>query len=169
MKRIVLMHRWRRASRDEAGAALILVIVVMIVIGLMSAGLMAGVTSGLQDRAVLDGVRNREYAADGAIELAVTKVRQLAAPGAALATCGPSNRYQQSLDGVAIRVDCSNVPVLTRTGLLERDVSFSACVDVGVACTDVATVIRAQVNFETASSTSATIVHTYVQSWSVNQ
>ena len=62
-----------RRMEGERGASLILAIVFMVVIGAISAAVLATTTSGLQDRVVLDQARNREYAADGAIEIAITR------------------------------------------------------------------------------------------------
>jgi Tfp pilus assembly protein PilX len=165
--------RSNATSRDsERGAVLVLTIVVMVVIGLISAGLLAIITSGVQQRTTLDTARNREYAADAAIETAIARVRGITtAPGVGLTPCAQNGPDYTTLNGVSIRVDCTNAPAVTTLGLLERDVVFTACVDASpsVACTDATAVIRAQVSFQTVSSGSTTIARTYVQSWSVNK
>lgn len=160
----------RTARPGEDGSVLVLSIITMVVIGLVSAALLAIITSGVQQRATLDVARNREYAADAGIESAIARVRGITtAPGVGLVSCGGPDFA--TLDNVHIRVDCANAPSITRLGLLERDVVFTACVDASpsVACTDASAVIRAQVNFQTASAASTTIARTYVQSWSVNR
>ncbi len=162
-----------RATHDpEQGTVLVLTIVVMVVIGMISAGLLAIITSGVQQRTTLDVARNREYAADGAIETAIARVRGITtAPGVGLVACAPNGPDYLTLNGVSIRVDCVNAPAITTLGVLERDVVFTACVDASpsVACTDSTAVIRAQVSFQTASPGSTAIVRTYMQSWSVNK
>jgi Tfp pilus assembly protein PilX len=157
---------------SDRGAVLVLTIVVMVVIGLISAGLLAIITSGVQERTTLDAARNREYAADAAIETAIARVRGITtAPGVGLTPCAPNGPDYTTLNSVRIRVDCANAPAATRLGALERDVVFTACVDAtpSVACTDSTGVIRAQVSFQTSSPSSLAITRTYVQSWSVNK
>jgi type II secretory pathway pseudopilin PulG len=163
----------RLRERNESGAALVLTIVVLVVIGGLSASLMASLTTGFKGRAALDQVRNREYAADGAVEYAVTQVRQLASPGAGNAACGPTlasgaTGYIHTLNGISIEVDCTNRHDITTALLLERDVAFTACLNTGHSCTNSSSIINASVNFTTASAASSTVTRTYVQSWSVN-
>ncbi len=155
-----------RARRDERGATLLVAIGVVVVLGALSAGVIPFVTSGIKDRGVLDSVRNRQYAADGAVEYAIAHVRGVANVG--LGSCGGPDLRDgaDAVDGVDIRVDCSNASTLTRGGFLQRNVIFNACVDTGVACTDSTSIVRAQINYQT----DGTIVsRTWVQSWSVNQ
>jgi type II secretory pathway pseudopilin PulG len=155
-------------AESERGAALLLAIVVLIVIGMISATLLASITSAANGRVILDAARNREYAADAGIETAIANVRQITTPpGVGLASCG--GPYLSSLDGVNIRTTCTNTPTPTTATFLERDVIFTACVDTGAACTNATTIIRAQVNFATTTANTLTIAHTYIQSWSVNQ
>ncbi len=159
-----------RSTDPERGAALLLAIAVIVVVGLIMASLFPLITTSLHDRTVLDSIRDREYAADGAIEFAVARVRGIGGAGPALAPCGGPDA--RSANGVTIRVDCANVPTLTTRGYLQRNVIFSACVDTSpsVACTDASAVVRVQVNYETPSSgPSPAITRTYVQSWSVNR
>jgi hypothetical protein len=162
----------RFQARDERGAALLMAVGVMIMLGLLGAGLVGALTTSLDHRALLDAARNREYAADGAIEYAITQVRQLTAPGPGQKACGP---YTHSLNGVSIHVDCINSPRVTRTGLLQRDVIFVACENIGATCDDSSsntqlhTIIRAEVNFESASQSGTPVTATYLQTWSVNR
>jgi hypothetical protein len=157
-------HALAHFHRDERGATLILAIGLVIVLGALSGGLLPFITSGLKDRTVLDGVRNRQYSADGAVEYSIARVRSIS--GVGLVSCGGPD--VRTLDGVTVRVDCTNAPTVTFSGYLQRNVIFTACVNTGVACTDpsVTPVVRAQVNFESAGTG---ISRTWIQAWSVNQ
>jgi len=162
--------RAQRSAQPERGAALLLAIAVIVVVGLIMASLFPLITTSLHDRTVLDSVRDRQYAADGAVEYAVSRVRGIGGAGPGLASCGGPDA--RSVNGVTIRVDCTNVPTLTTRGYLQRNVIFTACVDTSpsAACTDASAVARAQVNYETSGSgVSPVITRTYVQSWSVNR
>ena len=170
-----------RRFQGESGAALILAIAFMVVIGAISAAVLASAGSGINDRVSLDTLRNREYAADGAVEFAITQVRALGLPGPGRADCGGSGKPNYygignnpppslNLNGVAtIRVDCSNQPTLTLGGFLQRNVVFTACVDLSTACTDATNIVRAQVSFQAVDSGPVlNVQRTWVQSWSVN-
>jgi type II secretory pathway component PulK len=65
------------ADHDERGAALILAVGVMLLVGLISGSLLAYITTSVQGRSDLDTIRNRQYAADAAIEYAIDQVRAL--------------------------------------------------------------------------------------------
>ena len=63
------MSRQRqRAQHKDSGAALLLAIGFVLMIGMISGGLIALATSSMNNRATLELLRNREYAADGAID-----------------------------------------------------------------------------------------------------
>jgi hypothetical protein len=162
-----------RSNNDEQGAALVLVIAFMVVIGAISAALLTSITSGLRGRDVLDSARDRQYAADGAIEQAIARVRTISGTGPAIASCdGPDTPPQ--INGVNIRVDCTNSPTLTLSGFLQRNVVFTACVvDGSKPCGDGANdspiIIRALVNFQAiGNGPSLQVQRTWIQSWSVN-
>ena len=166
-----------RRFHDERGAALILAIAFLLVIGGLSAAVTASVTSGLNDRVVLEQVRDREYAADGAVEYAIAQVRRLPLPGPGVADCGPNSHYSRkganALNGIDIWVDCSNQRTLV-DNLLQRNVVFTACVDSGFVddgspkC-GAGAIVRAQVNYQAKSAGAVLVVErTWVQSWSVN-
>jgi type II secretory pathway pseudopilin PulG len=168
MSRIATLVR----RRDEDGVALVLAVVVMVVIGLMSAAILATITSGVRNRGTLDNVRDREYAADAAIEAAIANLRNTGAnPG--FGSCAPSTPTF-TVNDVTVRVGCTNVPRITQQGFLQRNVVFVTCEDTGAACDDdsgderLHTIVRAQVNFEVGPS-SPTVTKTYVQAWSVNR
>lgn len=148
--------------RDEQGVALVLALSFIVLVGLVTSALLSSLVSAVNERGVLDDVRNRQYAADGAVEDSIAAVRGIGAPGPGQAACGPYNR--PSMNGVTIHVDCTPVPVLTRTGFLQRNVVFTSCLG-SATCTTANTIVRAQVNYESADGT--TITKTYIQSWTV--
>jgi hypothetical protein len=156
-----------RRFRGEGGASLILAIAFMVVVGGVSLATLSYVTSGIGDRKVLDEVRDREYAADGAIEYAIAQVRQIGGPGPGMAACGP---YERELNGVEIHVDCTNAPAMTSDGFLQRNVIFAACEADKAPCDNNDTIIRSQVNFQ-ATGVQGTLVvtRTWTQSWSVTR
>ena len=165
-------------SRDERGASLVLAILFVVVIGGIMGASFTLVNSGLQNRASLDVARNREYAADAAVEYAITQVRDLPAPGPGFTGCaagtpGYPYTYASVPDNattVDIRVNCTNVPTLTFSGYQQQNVIFNACIENGADCTDSTSIIRAQVNFEAErSGTVVSVTRTWVQSWSVNK
>ncbi|HET9730242.1 MAG TPA: hypothetical protein VFR41_12505 [Acidimicrobiia bacterium] len=162
----------RREQREERGAALVLAIAFTVIVGALAMAMTSSITSSLHNRKSLNDLRNKEYAADGAIQYAASQVRGITSPGPALAPCGAggSDHYNHSLNGVAIRVDCKNAPSLTLSGFLQRNVIFSACVDHTVACSDATTIIRAQINFQAVGTGAAlNVTRTWIQTWSVLQ
>jgi hypothetical protein len=154
-----------RIRRDEQGVALVLALSFMVLIGIVTSALLSSLISSVGQRATLDKVRNRQYAADAAVEKAIAAVRGLPSPGPGQAAC-PA--YSSSLNGVAIHVDCTPIPTLTRTGFLQRNVAFTSCPGTLASpptCPPTSVIVRAQVNYESADGT--TITKTYVQSWTV--
>jgi hypothetical protein len=155
-----------RIRRDEQGVALVLALSFMVLIGLVTTALLSSLISAVGQRSTLDKVRNKQYAADGAVERDIARVRALTAPGAGLAPCSTGAPASYSLNGFDIHVDCTNVPTLTRTGYLQRNVVFTSCVG-STTCTTSNTIVRAQVNYEAVDAETPTITKTYVQSWTV--
>jgi hypothetical protein len=140
----------------------------VVLIGSIAAGLSALVTSSTNNRLSLTEVRNRQYAADGAIEEAITAVRLL--DRTTTGSCGAAAGNRTStLNGYTIRVDWQNVCGVVRSAVGElvaqRNVVFTACLDDGSSCTDQDAVVRAQVNFEQAAT--GAVTRTWVQAWSV--
>ena len=159
----------RRVRRDEQGVALVLVIEFIVLIGVVSSALLSSQISSVNHRAVLDTVRDRHYAADAGVEASIARVRGIANPGAGLAACaGPDTR---TTNGITIRVECTNVPTLTRTGFVQRNVVFTSCPDTAAhaACTASTTIVRAQVNYEAVDAETPVITKTSVQSWTVTR
>jgi hypothetical protein len=172
-----------RLHRDERGASLILAIAFMVVIGSITGAVLSSISSGLGQRATLDLTRNREYAADGLVEYAITQARAPAASwnegsppvvttfinSASSVGCG--GPFTSSTVPVAaqlnnvnnLRVDCTPAPALTRAGYLQRNAIFTACINNNNPCTAASAIVRAQVNFSDTASGPTT-----VQSWSVN-
>ncbi len=137
----------------------------VLMVGSIGAGLAGIATTSLNHRNSLEVVRNREYAADGAVEEAITKVRTL--------TCTPTtgSLVDTSIVASGIRVDwavaCGTVMSSdSTTSYPQRNVIFSACENVGPTCDPAQVIVRAQVNFEPAAGT---VTKTFVQSWSVNR
>jgi type II secretory pathway pseudopilin PulG len=157
-----------RQRGNDSGAALLLAIGAVLMVSAISAGLTAAAASSMQNRNSLEALRNRQWAADSAIEVAITQVRAL--------DCSSTTGFTpDTTNGVAIRVDwatdCSrSVPSSDSeaTPYLQRDVVFSACLNTNPPspCLDADVIIRAQVNFEPASGA---VTKTYIQSWSVNR
>ena len=157
-----------RRMQGERGASLVLAIAFMVVVGAISSAVLATTTSGLQDRVVLDQARDREYTADAAIEIAITRVRNTGG------TCGSGDvplTMSQDNTNIKIHVDCqaspSYITLPDNTIATQNNIVFTACVFSGSGngnpCTAASTIINAQVNFQGSSP-----AKTYVQSWSVN-
>jgi hypothetical protein len=162
----------QRETLDERdrGAALILAIAFVMMIGAISAGLAGLITSSSNNRVSLQALRNREYAADGAVEEAVAAVRGL--DRSSSASCSTVDGTSSStINNLSVRVDwqaaCTVVRGTDGIVVAQRNVIFAACEDTGSACLDAAVILRAQVNFRDDSS--GTVAGTFVQSWSVNR
>ncbi|MET0460101.1 MAG: hypothetical protein ABW195_12700 [Ilumatobacteraceae bacterium] len=155
-------HGGRRPSADS-GASLILAIAFVLVVGMISAGLVGLTTSSLSNRNTLQSIRNRQYDADAAIELAIDEAR-----GDTCATAG-RNLDVLKLNTVAIRVEWTNVcsvfQTVDGTVVGQRNVVFSAC-EGESTCNPATSVLRAVVNFRQAGGD---VTMTVVQSWSVDR
>jgi hypothetical protein len=162
-----------RIQRDERGASLILAIVFMLVAGAIGAGLTTTIASGVSDSASLARTRNQEYAADGGIDFAITKVRSLAPASIGLIGCGGPYSPSPDLNATPIRVDCAPAPEVTPGLTVRHNVIFVACVDANPSqpCDDAngksPAIIHAQINFQ-VSGTPPAVTRTYVQTWSVH-
>ena len=156
----------RRMHRDECGVALVLALSFMVLIGVVTSALLSSLISSVNQRSVLDDVRNRQYAAEGAIEYAIATVRGLGTTViSGNAACAPISR---SMNGFPIHVDGTPVPISTRTGFSQRNVVFTSCLGTAASptsCSTANTIVRAQVNYESVDAT--TITKTYIQSWTV--
>jgi hypothetical protein len=160
-----------RRRRDERGAALILAIAFLVVVGGISAALVSSITSGANERVALDDLRNRQYAADAAIEQAIAQLRFAGGPNVGYGNCLPG-QDTFALNDVTIQVACANALTFARNGnnyYLQRNVIFTACVadPDHPKCAGIRPIIRAQVNFD-AVGDPLVIQRTWVQSWSVN-
>ncbi len=157
-----------RVRADESGAALVLAIAFLVVIGVICSATLASITSSLHNRQSLDAARDREYAADGGIEYAIAEVRPIGGQGPALAAaqndCTPTTHaFDFSVGANAIHVNCTNVPTTTYTGFVQRNVIFTACAGTS-DCTDATAIVRAQVNYQALNNV---VTGTTIQSWSV--
>lgn len=151
----------------DRGAALILAIGFVLMISAIAGGLAALIATSFENRSSLEGLRNRQYAADAAIQDAITQVRTVTDRSLPVTCAG----FTTNLNSVTIRVDCAKAygiaPGTDNLVLSQRNVIFNACLDTGSACTDASTIIRAQVSFEQLYAGAVTT--TFVQSWSVNR
>ena len=165
-----MIRRRPRREHEDRGAALLLAVGFVVMIGAIAGGLAGLATSGVNNRTTLELVRNREYAADGAIENAISQVRLL--------TCASASGFitDASMNSIPIRVDwvnaCGVVQSTDGTVVSQRNVIFSACLNIGSPCLDTAVppvpvIIRSQVNFQ--QGLVGAVTKTYVQSWSVNR
>lgn len=164
------MRRSRIAPQEldpERGAALIMAIGVMLMVGAITAGLLAFITTSVGARPDLDALRNRQYSADAAIETAIARVRALPSPG--ITACGGPD--SATFNNVQITVECENRLTLTPAGYLQRNVRFVACESSDAAQCEDRAVITAQVNYESRTSNldHPVIDRTNIQSWSVNR
>ncbi len=160
----------RAPGTEDRGAALILAIAFVVMIGTIGAGLAGLITSSANNRVSLQTLRNREYSADGAVQEAVAMVRGLDSD--TTASCSAADGTAVStINSIAIRVDWNAACSIIRNGdgelFVQRNVVFDACEDVGAVCVPSAVIVRAQVNFSDAPS--GDVTDTFVQSWSVNR
>ena len=146
----------------DSGAALLLAIGFVLMVGIVSAGLIGLVTSSVNNRNALELVRNRQYAADGAIERAISQVRGL--------PCGSAGLIDDILNGVSITVKwvpgtCLALRTSNGSAVTQRTVDFSASCKTATdpSCNFADVIIRATVSFRDDPPMS------YVQSWSVNR
>ena len=157
----------RDRPAHDRGAALVVAIGFVVMIGMIGAGLTSMISSGVGNRARLEVVRDRQYAADGAIETEIaTMVSEL--PGGSVA-CGDTRTSTVSANGLAIRVEafvtCGAVRGDSGAPEVQRSTVFTACVDPGGPCPADDVILRALVGFDQA--TDGTVLHTSVHSWSV--
>ena len=162
-------HRQKTADRDT-GAALILAIGFVLMVGSIGAGMAALVSSSLNNRFTLEEVRNRQYSAEGAITEAISDVR--AGTGGPLDSCtSAGGSIVDSMNHLETRVDwissCGTTIDPDGNVVAQRNVLFSACEDTGAPCASAAVIIRAQVNFQQAQT--GAVTRTFVQSWSVER
>jgi hypothetical protein len=144
----------------------------ILMVGMIAGGLIGLATTGLNNRSTLQMVRDRQYAADAAINQAIADAR--GRTPVTPCTAGTGTTTYPILNGVSIRVDwdnsCVNNKVKSSDGTFfpQRNIIFSAfCGNTAAAnCNFTDVIIRAQVNFEPASGTPT---KTYVQSWSVTR
>lgn len=178
------MRNERADGANDEGAALIMVLGVIVMVSAILGGLLSFIATSTNGRVSLDDTRARQYAADGAVEYAIGQVRDMpnhntGVPPRPLRPaedpCAPGpGFYTRPLNGFVIRVDCENALRLVLAGgfvVTQRNVIFTACLNTVVICDDSNAIIRGQVNFEAGEASPANplnITETFVQSWSVN-
>jgi hypothetical protein len=157
----------------ESGAALVLALGFVLLVGAISAGLLSYISTTSGNTVSLNAVRNRQYAADGTIEQAIA-LHRAALDNDPNAPCNnPIVASAQIMPAPvpAIRVDCFLAPSLVAAGghFLKLDnVIFRACdASLGDTCSPSNTIVETQVNF--AHSGSSPVSQTYIQAWSVNR
>ena len=159
---------------SERGAALVLALGFVLLVGAISAGLLSYISTTSGNTVSLNAVRNRQYAADGAVEQAIA-LHRTALDSDPNAPCNnpivPSAQIMPA-PVPAIRVDCFLAPSLVAASgghFLKLDnVIFRACdASLGVTCSSSNTIVQTQVNF--AHSASSPVSQTYIQAWSVNR
>lgn len=162
-------HARDHRVRDR-GASLIVTIGFVLMIGSIGGGLAGLATSSMNNRVSLAMQRDRQYAADAAVESAIATVRGTR-QNTQEACAAVTGSQQSTLNGFAIRVDWQHACTVVRGGdgaaVAQRNVIFAACPDQGTPCDDSAVIVRAQVNFEQAQG--GGVQRTSVQSWSVNR
>jgi hypothetical protein len=167
----------RSVSRNDEGASLILILGLVVVVSMIMAGLFGFMTTTVRGRVPLDTARNREYAADAAVEYGIARVRSAIDGNGAVCALAPyqhnvTNSAGVTLDpSLAMHVDCTDASGFASAGgfnVLQKNATFAACPDTGAVCNDATVIVRAQVNFQKPLG-SPIVVRTFVQSWSVNQ
>lgn len=153
----------------DRGAALVVAVAFVLMIGTIMAGLTSMVTSGLDNRIALEELRDRQYAADGAIEAAIATTRSAIDHGGV--RCDDVTTSTAKANGVTVRVEQLVIcdAAIGSTGLPVTQISsvFTACRDRGTTCTDDDVIVRALVGFEVGDD--GAVVHVPVHSWSVTR
>jgi Tfp pilus assembly protein PilX len=154
-------------ERDR-GAALLIAIGFMVLVGLIVGALSTLITSGVGDSVNLKNARNRQYAADAAVQQDMVQLRTALVGNANPTWCSAAHTYSDA-GTPSIKVACTS-PTFSLSfsnGVIyaKRNVSFLACTDTSVACSDSSPTLalRAEVTFSKIGNA----VTTYVQSWSV--
>lgn len=134
-------------SREgESGAALLLAIVLVFVLGVVFVALGSATSNDLLNSNNLTTVRSTEYAADGAMTIAIHSVRYGSnAYAKTMATnCLPSLN-PETINGVTMYVYCTRISYQPFSPT--RNILFEACMS-SSPCTSSNTVIQAEVDFD---------------------
>lgn len=165
------MQRLRRSkpASGESGMILILVLGFIAFMGLVSVALLNYVSTNFRATTALRPVRSAQYAADGAIEGAVNKMRQFF-PAATSPCGGATNFYAVSppLNGQTIVLTCTSP---TFTAPAQLDVTFTAsCPSTGAAgCPATAGVGAAMVTARVRFTGAPPTVAATILDWSVRR
>lgn len=166
------MNRRRRASvraraGDESGAILLLALGFLAFFGLVSVVLLDYVRTNQRATIVLRPIRSAQFAADGAIEGAINRMRQFRPD--ATAPCGVGTSFytvKPPLNGQDVVLTCTN-PTVVAASPPTLEVTFTAkCPTAGTAaCPSGVAMITAKVRFTgTPPAVSATVLN-----WSVRR
>jgi hypothetical protein len=149
----------KRRLHQEDGVVLLLALGFIAFIGLVAVVLMNYATTNLRATVALRPVRSTEFAADGAVEGAINKLRQ--DPDAC--SGGKPNFYKvtPTINNQPIKLDCTEISASPRL------VTFTAKCDTGgsSACPVGTTVLIARVRFDGVAPS----VIPAVENWSVIQ
>ena len=156
------------SDTGDRGAALIIAIGFMVLVGFIVGGLASLITSGVGDTVALKNARNRQYAADAAVQQDIVQLRTALVSNANPSWCTSAHTYSDT-GAPSIKVACTS-PTFGLTfanGVIyaKRNVTFLACTDTVATCADGSPTLtlRAEVDFSKVGSA----ITTYVQSWSV--
>jgi hypothetical protein len=164
-----VIRRLRASARtgDESGVILLLVLGFIAFFGLVSVVLLDYVRTNHRATVVLRPIRSAQFAADGAIEGAINRMRQFR-PDATV-PCGIGSSFytvKPPLNGQDIVLTCTN-PTVVAASPPTLDVTFTAkCPTTGsAACPSGVAMITAKVRFTgTPPAVSATVLN-----WSVRR
>lgn len=127
--------------QDERGQVLLFALGFLTFVGVLAVAVAGYVTTSFRSSDDLRRVRSLEYAADGAVDTAITAVRG-PADTPSIATCPPGPIRINEID---MRVDCTAPVPLPGNPL---DVTFAACpADAGVPCPAADVVLLAEAEF----------------------
>jgi Tfp pilus assembly protein PilX len=160
------MMRTPAFKRPETGAALLVVLVVLLGVGLICSGLTSMTSTALRSSQSLNGDRDATFAAENAIEVAVQHVRYTSATYATEATC-LSGGSAITTNAHAVTVRCSH-----QSSSKGREVEFQACQSSDPTCLQptVTAVVRFEDNATTctASTTSGCGQQATILSWVID-
>lgn len=154
------MNRLKNRAQNEDGAVLLLALGFLTFIGVVAVVLLNYTTTSLRATINVRDVRNREYAADGVAEAAITKFRDVTnAASANSNNCLAST----TINSLALRADCQEAAGTVGTA---TDVTFTVCpASSAQPCPASAVRLVARVKYTRSGSS----VLASVSSWSVRR
>jgi Tfp pilus assembly protein PilX len=157
-------RRFLGRASDETGAILVLALAFIAFVGLVSVALLKQTDTSFRITSQLRPMRSAQFAADGAVEGAINKLRQFR-PDSSAPCVTDFYKVSPPLNGQDIVLSCSLSTAVGAITTPAIDVTFTAkCPNVAsVSCPANATMITAVVRF--AGNPPA--VTTTVQKWSI--